>query len=211
MQEDRARLGKAFIKSVDHVSFLSVPMGVGIFCVSDSLIPVLFGDRWQGIVPIVDVLAFYGTLLATASVCGPALQALGRPQVFLVTELIRQTILISGLLVFSGGGGVAVAWCVLVALLVVSIFGFYLLARYLELRAVDLLGPMVRSSLAAALMGLTVWGAALLLPGDAPAWLRLLLLAPAGAASYPAFSLFVNRSALEAFLATVRKTGSRGA
>lgn len=146
MQDDLSRMRAAFLKSLSHISFVCLPVGLGLISVSDVFVPVVYGEKWAGMIPIVDVLGVYGVMMAIASVCGPALQALGRPQYFFYTEIARRGALLALLLTIGGHSEVAVAWSVLAAFTLVTLPAFVLVSRMLQIGIWQLTGPLLRSA-----------------------------------------------------------------
>jgi len=208
MQGDLPRLRAAFVKGLEHVAFLALPIGFGLFAVSDVFVPVVYGEKWRFIAPIVDVLAGFGTVLAVASVCGPALQALGKPRVFFYTELGRQALLLVLLILFASRGEVAVAWAILAALVVATLFAFIVLGRLLALRMTTVIVPVSRSLVASLGMAALVLGVRHALPASVGEPLELAIAVVVGIVGYPATSAICNRPMMQSFLRTVREVGS---
>jgi len=205
MQGDIPRLRAAFIKGLEHVAFLALPIGLGLLAVSDIFVPVVYGEKWRSIVPIVQVLAAYGTVLALASVCGPVLQALGKPQVFLYTELVRQGLLVVLLILLASRGEVAVAWCVLSVMVLASIIAFTVIQRLLDLRVTELLSPLARSLSGAAGMCLAVFGARHLVAPHVGESVELAVAIATGVLSYPLLSSLTNLQMVRDFARTLNE------
>lgn len=207
MQSDPERLRAAFLKSLGHVAFLAVPLAAGLIVISDLLVPVVYGEKWLGMVPLVQVLALYGMLVSVASVCGPVLQAVGRPGIFFTTEIARQGALVALLVAFASRGEVAVAWSVVAAFGVVTGPAFLVVVRMIGLRTPDVVPPLTGCVASAAAM----YGSVRLVRsglGDvlsAPLLLGAAVLT--GLVSYAVLSLVLNRSLAREFLQTVRQVG----
>lgn len=208
IQADHDRMRRAFLKSLDHVAFLALPIGAGMFVTADLFVPVVYGTKWTFIVPLVEVLSVYGTVLAVSSVCGPVLQAMNRPQLFFYIEVARRGLLLVLLLLFASRGELAIAWCVLVALSALALVSFVLIARLVRVDLWAIASPLLRSLSAAILMASVVYAARMLMDGHTGKIAELALAVVAGITSYPAFSLVTNRATARNFYQTVREVRS---
>ncbi len=213
IQRDPERLRRASRRALSHVSFLSVPLGLGMSAVSPELVATVYGDRWEAAGPVLQVLAFYGMLLSISAVHGPVFRAIGKPDVMLYTSVVHQSLLIALLFVLAPYGVIGICFAVLLPLLVSSTISFVLVIRYLQFRPLDLLAPLLRSGTCAGLMYAGV--EALQRQRE---WLdphhvaiQLLLAAGLGVGIYAATTLLLNRETLTDLLGTARSVaGSSG-
>ena len=60
--EDRSRLNNAFIKVTTISSVVAIAAGLIIFIFAQEIVLIVAGKNWESIVPVVQVLAFYGIL-----------------------------------------------------------------------------------------------------------------------------------------------------
>ena len=207
LQRDLDALRQAFLKAFSHVYVMAMPIGIGIIAVANDLILTVYGDQWVAAIPVVQVLALYGTALSVASVSGPVFQALGRPKVLLYTSLVHHTILITMLLLLAQYGIVAIAWAILVPMISSTTIALTLVVRYLELPARTLLDLLLRGGAASAAMWLAIrtfdtWLDATL---AWPAPLSLAASVAVGVASYGLATAVLNRAAIEDVLRTLRR------
>ena len=80
-QDDNAALRRGFIRSSAVIALITFPMMFGVAAVAAPLVPVVFGDRWTGLVPVIwwlaPACAFSSITSATRS-CAPSSAATGR-------------------------------------------------------------------------------------------------------------------------------------
>ena len=206
IKSEPGALQSAFLRTLSYVSILTMPLAFGTLAVSRDLVLTVYGSRWVEATPVIEVLAFYGLGLSVSSATGGVFKAIGRPQILLYTSILHQTIQISLLLTFGRYGLVAVAYSMLVPMLLSTTIAFLLVAPALKLHIRQVLTPLVRSGLPALGMFATVrrfdgW----LDTAFAPAVpVSLLCSVAVGGAVYLLLTSIMNRTVLLQFSATVR-------
>jgi PST family polysaccharide transporter len=159
-QGDRERLRQIFTTSLEVVTLVALPASVGMFMLSKEIIYVLFGSKWDSVVPVLTVLSL-GVFFRTAYKCsdtlarslGAVYQAAARQAVYTVLVLGGAWI---GAVTF-GVEGVAVA--VVVAVAVNYVLMTRLSARFLELSFKTVMCPHLPG------IWVSVWMLALLVVG----------------------------------------------
>jgi O-antigen/teichoic acid export membrane protein len=142
VQNDRAMLKNAFIKTLSHVSIISMPVAFGILAVAENLVVVVCGRKWLPAVPLIKILVFYGMSLSISSLAGPIFKAIGKPNVMLYTSILHHFIKISLLFLLIGYGAVGICYAVVIPLFLSSVIAFVLVAHYLELTTTEIIKPI---------------------------------------------------------------------
>lgn len=62
IQDDKPRLKKAFIKTLLVTVSLTLPISVLLFFGADLIIPLVLGDNWLAVIPILKVLSIFGVI-----------------------------------------------------------------------------------------------------------------------------------------------------
>lgn len=145
LQEDLPALRAALHKTIRHVTMLSVPVAVGLMAVSHDLILTVYGEKWRGAIPIVQVLAFFGMSLSISSITGPILKAIGKPQIIFWSSVLHHVLLAALLLLWAQHGAVAIAYAVLIPMIMSSGLAYGLIVHYIEFPIRFLLGPLLRT------------------------------------------------------------------
>lgn len=204
------RLRRAFRKALSHVSVVSFPMAFGLLAVSELFVPIAYGEKWRGVVPIVDVLAFYGMTLAVSSVAGPALKAVGKANAMFYSSVAHHVLQVTLLLTLGQQGVIWVAVSILIPLVASSVMAFWLVRAYVHVEARDMLEPVMRSGISAMTMWLIV-EAFQRAVGGWPPIVTLLASGAIGVGAYWAASMVWNRPMMREFARTVRDViSSRG-
>lgn len=89
LAQEPGALLRGYLDVVALIAVLVLPAGLGIAATAELLIPVFLGEKWLNAIPVVQVLAFYGTLAALSSVFSPTFLALGRPRMLSVFTVIN--------------------------------------------------------------------------------------------------------------------------
>ena len=156
LQDDDARLGRAFLRANGLIAFVVCPIMIGLAAVADPFVPVLLGERWRPIVPLVEILAPAGILAALGVTQGHLFLAKGKATLRLYWSLIGATATIAAVVIGMSGGirGVAIALaCVRVPL---TIVGFAVALRLVKLSVLDLWRTVRAAVMLAVIMGAAV-------------------------------------------------------
>ena len=78
MQDDTARLRVNFYKLISLVGIINFPALLGLLVVSDKVVPLLFGAKWSGVIPVLQLLCVVGLLRAIGNPVGSLLMATSR-------------------------------------------------------------------------------------------------------------------------------------
>jgi O-antigen/teichoic acid export membrane protein len=170
LQDSTVRVRLAYLKVLTAVALTVVPIAVGVGLYAEDIVRILLGERWDSIVPIVEVLALLGLFRSIGATAGPVFQGLGRPGAqtcLAVVELGVLAVLVVPAALWMGPVGAAsastlAAMCGAAA----AMFGLH---RHLAVRAGQL-APILGWPLVACLPSavLRVW-----LPRPLDSWLEL--------------------------------------
>ena len=176
-------LGGAFLSGVRMVMLVAAPFYVGLSLTAGPLVTTFFGPKWLEMIPVVAGLAIAMPAMALQIICSPATNALGRPGIYLFTNISGAAIMPVCFFfgVTQGPQGLVAAWQIAAPLLLVITLSATLPA--VRVSALQLARALLPAATGCAVMALAVWLADSRLAA-LPAWLRLASLAPIGAAIY---------------------------
>lgn len=106
LQDDIQRLRKAFFRVFDMAVALVVPISVGLFLVAPELVEVVYGSRWEPMVPALRVLVWFGLLAALLSITGPLLLGVGKPSSIRNARLLELLVLAALIYPFTRWWGI---------------------------------------------------------------------------------------------------------
>ncbi|MEA4940105.1 MAG: lipopolysaccharide biosynthesis protein [Christensenella sp.] len=194
-QDDTSRVREMVRKTNRSTALMIFPMMAGLAAVAVPFVRVLLTDKWLPSVPYLQMMCVVYALYPVEATDLQAINALGRSDLYLKTEIYKK---IFGLLalavsVFAFTTPLAIAWAV-VATAVFSMFVTMVVMKQLfGYRYRDQLWDMTPPLLLSGAMWAAVYGVSLLPVGDLP---KLILEIVAGVAVYLALAVLLK---LESF------------
>ena len=112
IQDDPPRFGDAYLKVLQVIAFMAIPLTGGIFILASEFTEVFLGQKWLPIVPLIQVLVWAGLMRALMGTTSPVFYAAGKPRISTRWYLINFVVLgisIYPLSVFWGMIGISTA------------------------------------------------------------------------------------------------------
>ncbi|MHB1204996.1 MAG: lipopolysaccharide biosynthesis protein, partial [Rhodospirillaceae bacterium] len=94
---DRERLASGFIQSLAMIVFIAAPMAAGIAMVSDYVVAIFLGPRWQPVIPLIQIMTLYGLFNLTLANGAALYLSLGRPDLIVSRNLPSIAVLLPAL------------------------------------------------------------------------------------------------------------------
>jgi O-antigen/teichoic acid export membrane protein len=164
IRSDPLRLRSAFVRAVNVTSVVIMPLGILQAVVADSVIRLLFAEKWIPAIPIIQLLSISMALHCVAEPCVPLLQAQGRFRDMFRYYLIWNSGILPLLaLAAKFGDGTSVAAAVATYYAVASPIFFWAVTRNLGIRSKDIVRSYALPGLASCLSAAIFWGLAALL------------------------------------------------
>jgi lipopolysaccharide exporter len=166
LQQDTARLLAAFRSILVAVTALLLPVSLLLAALAPGLVEHVLGPRWQGIVPLISLLALVNVVGLFGDTLAPILKGMGRPSYLALIEFVQSgllVILIWALANWFGLVGAAVAW--LLAVGASQLLSLLFVRRLLPKPMVGLGHPLSLILLISVVGAATAWGVDRALPG----------------------------------------------
>lgn len=149
IKTDGAAVRWSFLKTVRVLMLVAAPFYCGLAVVAAPMVETLFGTKWLGMVPYIQLLSLALILMTVQILFAPVTNALGKPSISMFTAMSGAILFPVAFLVGAKWGLIGMAWAWLVA------------APLLLLATARLSAPLI---------GVTLWDIArAMLPGLAPA------------------------------------------
>ena len=119
LKNDEQALRDSFVRLTTVVMFAAAPLCFGISATATEIVPVLLGDQWLPVIPILQILALYGLVRCAFMNTGSVFIAIGRPKIPAVLSLFR--LLVAAPLLYvaiPSNAAVGAAYAVLISALV---------------------------------------------------------------------------------------------
>jgi lipopolysaccharide exporter len=118
IQDDTDKLRVNFYKLLSVVGIINFPALLGLMVVSNNFVPLVFGEKWVGIVPILQLLCVVGLLRSVGNPIGSLLMAKARVDISFKFNVFKTFLFIPAIIV---GGHMAGAIGVTLGFLLVQV------------------------------------------------------------------------------------------
>lgn len=193
VNKDISVVAEYCLKSQRIAMFLMFPIFFGLSSVADILIPVVFGDRWDGAIIPLTLLCLIMPLRASEELFSPALKAMGKAGLLLANTTIIFMVMLVAILagVRFGIEGLAMAWVCGYPI------AFFLVSKRiltaLEISSKDFASVFIKPLLIGSTMYGCVEAVKIMMAGEAPLAILIVSIV-AGALTYTTLSWIFNRS-----------------
>jgi len=157
MQHDHARAASAYRRVVRVMNMLTIPALVGVAATSPSLVPVLWGERWLPMVPLLAIVCLAGVPQSMMTSSGWIYQSQGRTVTMFKMGLVNSVPGVAMMIAAVQWGPIGIAWAVLARSWLFLFPTIYVACRVIDLSAVRVLRDNLVTLVLSALMGALVW------------------------------------------------------
>lgn len=210
MQDDPARMRRAFGKVLQTTMLVTAPMMAGFGVTAHNLIYVLYGEKWMPCVPYLQIMCIYSAFYPFHLLNLNVLLAFGRSDLHFRLETIKRVITILSIVIMYRYGVIGLLWGQVVCSAIGLMLNTYYVHRFLNY---GLLAQMtsVRKILASSLvMAVAVWAVGHHAVG--PAFVQLVLQVVTGGLVFVAMEWMLKEPVfMEATVSGMRKFKQWGA
>ncbi|MBX5441181.1 MAG: lipopolysaccharide biosynthesis protein [Solirubrobacteraceae bacterium] len=153
---DPDRLREAFLVSLRYTALLVLPVAVGLVLLARPVVLVLFGERWEAAIPVMQVLAAYAVVVTLNVPAGTVYKVTGRPWILIAFTVPYVAVLALALTFLTHLGIVAVAIVMAGLQGLFAAAGLLVSARILELTPGRILGTLAGPAAAATTMAVAI-------------------------------------------------------
>ncbi len=158
MKGDNARLGRGYIAVLDAALLVTLPMFATVAVLATTFVEALYGPRWTGAESILAPLALAMPLQATSAVTSASLWGIGSAGKELRIQWLAAAILLATILLCARWSFSAVAWGVLFAYSVRSIFMVSAFVRVISLPFSRVAVALRGASTVGIVVSVSMWG-----------------------------------------------------
>jgi PST family polysaccharide transporter len=99
IQHDRVRLQESMTRSGRILAAIIFPIGVGLSSVSRELVPILYGDKWLPMIPVLTMLGLSIALRGSTAIITPVFNAMNRVGLALKYNLVGTMLVVAGIVI----------------------------------------------------------------------------------------------------------------
>ncbi|NAZ74011.1 MOP flippase family protein [Kineococcus sp. T13] len=205
VRDDHPRVRSMYLRSLGTINFVTIPVLVGLAATAEGLVPLLWGEQWTAVVPVLQVLCIAGVPQCVSTSVGWLYQSQGRTTTMFVMGIVGSVVGVVAMAVGLRWGIVGVAWGVLVKSWVMAPVALHVSGRVVGLRVTQTLRGAAPTLLTAAVMGVLVWYLPRVLGWDPASSGTVLVQVALGVLLYGAGSLLLQRPRLLETLRLARR------
>ena len=150
LQEEPTKFARAYRQIFGVVALVVFPMIFGLNFIAEDIIPMLFGDQWNSMVPLFEIICWAGLFTVLNVMADNIIIASGNEKGLLRMTLIEKPFLVALFFVGIIWGVSGVAWSYVIGAFIIFLYKTFVATQPLVLRLVDmfgaLLGPLVLST-----------------------------------------------------------------
>jgi len=192
VQHEKAMLRRYLLHLTEGISLITFPLSIGLALVAQDFIVPVLGQKWQGAVTPLRLLALYVAVRSIAPVVPLVLNVLGETRFAMWNSLAAALILPTAFYLGSrwGNTGIAAAWLIVYPVIAVPLFHRAL--DRIELKWANYLLTLFPSLAASAGMAVAVWVIRRSLSAGVGSIARLLIEVASGAGAYIVLAAILN-------------------
>lgn len=211
VQDEPAKVERLLSMAIRMANLVVYPAFIGIAVVAPLVVPILFGDKWAGAIPVLQVMTIAGLAAIYIDMYDATLRGLGRPHWLLITRAVQLLFTVAATLAAIPYGVVAVA-----AVLAAKGWLFLPVNAWVLRRAGGpRLWPMIMASapiiIATTVMGVTTLGWIHVMGDELGQRMLIASTVAVGVATYGILTVLFVRPLLLEILAVLRSVKSPGA
>lgn len=197
IKNDMSAVRWNFLKTVRLVMLVAAPFYCGLVVVAGPMVETLFGTKWLGMVPYIQLISLALILMTVQILFAPVTNALGKPSISMFTAMSGAVLFPAAFLIGAEWGLVGMAWAWLIAAPVLLLVTARLSAPLIGVTLWDIARAMLPGLVPALVMAIGVgFTSEAIAPLGLSAAIRLAALVALGAALYGALLWLLEREAI---------------
>ena len=109
LQSDRAKLQQTVMRSGRLLAAAIIPVGIGLSAVAEELVPVLYGDQWLAMIPVLSLCGLSAALRGATAIASPLFNSQNRVGLALKYNSFGTALMVFGILAAMPYGVVGVS------------------------------------------------------------------------------------------------------
>lgn len=126
LQDNHERLRTVFYEAISLTTIMAFPAFVGMSLLADSIVPLVFGEKWMPVVPILQVLSMLGVVYSAGNLMFYVMVAQGRPDLRLMMYVMRVLFSLGAFYILMDYGLTAISFGYILAILMILPLSLYI-------------------------------------------------------------------------------------
>ncbi|MEN8154149.1 MAG: MOP flippase family protein [Acidobacteriota bacterium] len=176
IQSDLKRVKKIYLQITRGIAILTFPLIIGIITISDKLIPLLFGEKWIDIIPVLQILCIGGLAQSIGTTMGIIYTSQGRTDIMMKWGIFSGTVRVIAIIIGLRWGIIGVSSLyVLSGYLFLFYPGWKIVGKIINMKFTEMMKNLFPAFLSSIIMGIAVFSLGLLLPDSLNDFTRLFI------------------------------------
>jgi O-antigen/teichoic acid export membrane protein len=185
IQHDKQKVKDIYLRSIGVIAFVSFPMMLGLFVVSDDFIIGLYGQKWSGVIPFLQIFSLLGLFNSIGTTVGWIFTSQGRTDIAFYFTIIGDSILIIGFIIgILLGDAIYVAIIYAVISLSLVYPSFYFVGKLIDMKFSELINSVKGVFFISLMMMVFIYVLKIFLPATLSHLFSLIILTIAGVVVY---------------------------
>jgi PST family polysaccharide transporter len=203
-QEHRAELRRYFLMLTEFISYLTLPMCVGLALTADVVVPTVLGPNWESVVGPLRILCVYTAFSNAQLLISHVMIWTGQFRAQMWCTILTAIAIPPSYLFAARFGLEGIAWALAIVYPITNIPPIVIAFRTISIGVKDWLGSLYPAAVSCAIMSIVVIGVRSILPQDASLVVRCAIPIAAGALTYCCAMWFLFRTRLMQMINVVR-------
>jgi len=129
IQNDIPRLKQLYIKMLNFIATINFPIYIAMIILAPELITIIFGDKWDRAIPLVQILAIFGAIRSVVNPIGSLLLARGRADLGFWWNFGLFFYVPLSIYIYSFWDLEGIAWGMVINILILQLPSYYVLVK----------------------------------------------------------------------------------
>lgn len=158
LQDNLHKLREAYLRVLQIVTFISIPLSGGIFIFAGELTKFFLGEKWMPMVSAMKVLCIFGAVRSIQNTFGALFNGIGKPEMGVEIGTMQLILLTTLIFPFTTKWGiVGTAWAVSSSVVFSCIFGMRKIHRLLKFGYITFLKIVSFPIISVLILYLIIW------------------------------------------------------
>ncbi len=153
LQDDYEQLEKAFFKATQLFNLISMPAFIGLGLTCYDWIPVILGDEWIRIAPIIQIISVMNAIMFSRMFVGTTMKAIGQSKRFMYLSALSAFLSIMTVVITKDTSLITtmLSWTTIRIIITIP-FGMYLMYKIIRITYLNQLKPIYLPFIATVIM-----------------------------------------------------------
>jgi len=195
IQHDKPRVRSAYLRVMRLLTFITFPMMLGLVVVAKPFVLSVFGEKWTGLIPLIQILSFVGLTQTLCNPTGWIYLSQGRTDWFFWWGVGGSGFLVVSIVIGVLFGRVeSVAWAYLIGNVIITIPCIAIPGRLIDMRVRDVWFSVRGSLFCSGLMAVIAWSVGQMLPQGLKPLYQLIIQVALGVGAYVVFTWILTKA-----------------